>query len=42
MMDRTQRPYWNGITPDVAVAPSPQDTPDKTIEAAKRWLWETN
>ncbi|OUJ70295.1 S41 family peptidase [Hymenobacter crusticola] len=39
-MDRTQKPYLNGITPDVVVEYSPQDTPDKTIEAAKKWLRE--
>ncbi|UOR06789.1 S41 family peptidase [Hymenobacter aerilatus] len=40
-MDRTRKPYLNRITPDVVVEYSPKDTPDKTIEAAQRWLRET-
>ncbi|MBO3272320.1 S41 family peptidase [Hymenobacter defluvii] len=39
-MDRTRKPYLHNIMPDVVVEYSPKDTPDKTIEAAQRWLQE--
>lgn len=39
-MDRNQKPYLNGITPDVVVEYSSEYAPDKMIEAAKRWLRE--
>lgn len=40
MADKNHHTYLPKILPDVVVEPSPQDSPDKTIEAARKWLLE--
>ncbi|GAB3297796.1 S41 family peptidase [Hymenobacter tenuis] len=41
MADRNRNTYPTGIVPEVIVDYSPADAPDKTVEAASRWLLKT-
>jgi carboxyl-terminal processing protease len=38
MADRNRHAYLSGITPDVVVEYAPAQAPDKTLDAARRWV----
>lgn len=40
MADRKYTTYLPNVVPDVVVEPSSEDSPDRTVETAKKWLLE--